>query len=269
MTNDARDARFATWIVTTIVLFVVAVVVGFIWLPAAQPRTSGMDLWNVICRAIGLPQRTAQAAPLVASQPASNVAWTVATREQLTHGDAARGAALATICNNCHGVNGVSTDAAFPNLVGQDVAALYKQIEDFRSQKRDATVMGVYVDSLSPKDVLDIATHYASLSNPFTVVADTQTSLNAGMRRLVATGDPMRGVAPCAACHGPVGVTPGTPGLRGQQRAYLEEQLQAFKAGRRRNDISEQMRSVARELKDGEIAGLAAYYASFSSTGRQ
>src|SRR5262245_9604829 len=166
MTNSPGDTRFPTWIVATIVFFFVAVVVGFIWLPAGPPGASGMDLWNVICRAIGLPERTAQDATLVGSQPASNVAWTVATREQLTRRDAVGGAALATTCNNRHGVNGVSTDAAFPNLVGQDVAALYKQLEDFRSRKRDATVMGVYVDSLSPKDVLDIATHFDLENSP-------------------------------------------------------------------------------------------------------
>ena len=59
---------------------------------------------------------------------------------------------------------------------------------------------------------------------------------------------------------------PGAPELRGQQRAYFEEQLQAFKAGSRRNDISEQMRSVARQLTDAEIATLAAYYSSFAGT---
>ncbi len=52
----------------------------------------------------------------------------------------------------------------------------------------------------------------------------------------------------------------GAPGLQGQQRAYLEQQLLAFKSGSRHNDISEQMRSVARQLSDAEIAQLAAYY---------
>ena len=264
MTNDTRDPRFATWIGATVVLFIAAAVVGFIWLPWAQPGVSGMGLWNVICRAVGLPERTTQGSAPAGSQPASNVAWTVATREELTHGDAVRGAALATTCNNCHGVNGVSADAAFPNLVGQDLAALYKQLEDFRSRKRDATVMGVYVDSLSQQDVLDIATHFASLHNPFVATARTRGSADAGVYRLIAVGDPMRGIAPCTACHGPVGLTPGAPGLRGQQRAYLEEQMQAFKAARRRNDIGEQMRSVARQLTGDEIAMLAAYYASFA-----
>lgn len=87
--------------------------------------------------------------------------------------------------------------------------------------------------------------------------------------RLVEVGNPMRNIASCAACHGPLGFTPGAPERRGQQRAYLEEQLQAFKAGRRHNDISEQMRSVARALTGEEIAQLAAYYSSLAkSSGR-
>ena len=77
------------------------------------------------------------------------------------------------------------------------------------------------------------------------------------------------GIASCAACHGPLGFTPGAPELRGQQRAYLEQEMQAFKVGKRHNDISEQMRSVARPLTNDEIAKLAAYYSSFAtSTGR-
>ena len=268
MTSDGRDPRFATWIGATVALFLAAGVVGFVWLPSAQPGASGSDLWNVICRAIGLPERTAPGSAPVGSQPASNVAWTPATREMLRRGDAVRGAGLATTCNNCHGVNGVSADAAFPNLAGQDVAALYKQLEDFRSRKRDAAVMGVYVDPLSPQDLLDVAAHFASLRNPF-AAAQAPGSSAASVHRLVAAGDPMRGIAPCAACHGPVGLTTGTPELRGQQRAYLEEQLQAFKAGRRHNDISKQMRSVARQLTDAEIAMLAAYFSSFAGvTGR-
>ena len=71
------------------------------------------------------------------------------------------------------------------------------------------------------------------------------SSLNPAARNLIEVGSPMRSIASCAACHGPLGVTTGAPELRGQQRAYLEQQMQAFKAGDRHNDISEQMRNVA------------------------
>ncbi len=257
------DPRFAVWIGGTIVLFLVAAVVGFVWLPSAQPG-AGIDLWATICRAVGLPIRAPQSSALDGGQPASDVAWTTATRALLAHGDAARGAALATTCNNCHGANGVSSDAAFPNLAGHSVAAIYKQLEDFRSGKRNPEVMGVFVAPLSPQDVLDLATHFASLPSPY--AASSAASADPAARDLIELGHPMRNIASCAACHGPMGLVTAAPELRGQQRAYLEQQLQAFKSGSRRNDISEQMRNVARQLTGEEIAMLAAYYSSFAGS---
>jgi len=258
------DPRFAVWIAGTIVLFLVAGVVGFVWLPSAQPGAGALDLWTTICRAVGLPIGTTQASTRGAGQPASDVAWTTATRDHLARGDAARGAAIAATCNNCHGTNGVSADAAFPNLAGHSVDAIYKQLEDFKSGKRNTDVMGVYVASLSAQDVLDLATHFASLPNPF--AASAPGSPNPAARNLIEVGSPMRSIVSCAVCHGPVGLVPGAPELRGQQRAYVEQQLQAFKSGLRHNDISEQMRNVARPLTAEEIAMLAAYYASFASS---
>jgi cytochrome c553 len=215
-----------------------------------------------ICRAIGLPGASTQVSVPVAGQPPSTVAWTAATLRRLKQGNAVRGAALATTCNNCHGSNGVSADAAFPHLVGQSVAGFYKQLDDFKSGKRNAAVMGVYVSPLSEQDVLDLATYFASLPNPFAWTLSKFGSADAVARHPIEVGNPMRGMAPCAACHGPLGHTLGAPDLRGQQGAYLEQQMQAFAAGNRRNDIGEQMRSVARRLTGEEIAMLAAHYSS-------
>jgi hypothetical protein len=61
------------------------------------------------------------------------------------------------------------------------------------------------------------------------------------------------------------GRDPGAPELRGQQRAYLEQQLQAFKSGNRHNDVSEQMRNVARQLTGEEIACSPRTTASFAA----
>ena len=260
-----NDPRFAVWIGGTVVLFLVAGMVGFVWLPSAQPGAA-VGLWTTICRAVGLPIGSTEASVRRTGQPASDVAWTTATRGLLARGDAKRGASIATTCNNCHGANGISADAAFPNLAGQSVAALYKQLEDYKSGKRSTEVMGVYVASLSPQDVLDLATYFASPPSPF--AASAPSSPNPAARALVEVGSPMRGITSCAACHGPIGLVPGAPELRGQQRAYLEQELQAFKSGIRHNDISEQMRNVARPLTGEEIAMLAAYYASFAGASR-
>jgi cytochrome c553 len=257
MRNDDRqglpDRRFANWTVATALLFLAASAIGFIWLPSVS-GASGTDLWGVICRAIGVPESSRLDTAAAPGQPASSVAWTPAIRGLLTGGDASRGAALATTCNNCHGATGVSSDAAVPNLVGQTVAALYKQLEDFRSGKRDPAVMGVYLRPLSQQDLLDLATHFASLPNPFN--RPPETPADGVASHLIVNGNPMRGVAPCAACHGPRGLVSGAPGLLGQQRAYAEQQMLAFKMDLRHNDIDAQMRSVARQLTDGEIAAL-------------
>jgi cytochrome c553 len=269
MTHDDRqgltDHRFANWIVATAVLFVVAAGIGFVWLPSRVAGAGGADLWGVICRAIGVPQQSTPDTRTTAGQPPSSVAWTPATLRLLAAGDASRGAALATTCNPCHGATGVSSDAAIPNLAGQTVAAIYKQLEDFSSGKRDPAVMGVYLQPLSQRDLLDIATHFGSLPNPFSRPPGTPSRTDEVARRLVVNGDPMRGVASCAACHGPLGLVPGAPALRGQQRAYAEQQMLAFKAGIRHNDIDEQMRGVTRQLTDEEIAALADYYSNFAS----
>jgi cytochrome c553 len=256
--QTSTDPRFGVWIGTTVVLFLAAVAVGFVWLPSAQPGTAG--LWDAICRAVGLPGGSSARATPAGAQPSSMVAWTAATRELLKQGDPARGATLATACNNCHGANGISADAAIPNLAGHSLAAVYKQLEDFKSSKRNAMVMGVFVAPLSQQQMLDLAAHYATLPHPLIAGRAKPDAAVATAKALAEVGAPLRGIASCAACHGPLGQTPGAPGLQGQQRAYLEQQLQAFKSGSRRNDISEQMRSVARQLSDAEIAQLAAYY---------
>ncbi|HEY2977073.1 MAG TPA: c-type cytochrome [Burkholderiaceae bacterium] len=267
MSNGAQhaspDSRFGVWIGATVVLFLAAVMVGFVWLPSAQSGAGAVGLWDVICRAVGLPGSSgSQPAPLT-RQPSSTVAWTPATRALLTRGDPTRGATLAAACNNCHGANGISADAAIPNLAGHSVAAIYKQLEDFKSNRRNAAVMGVFVGALSQQQMLDLAAHYAALPNPLSDAGASSNATDAAAKALAEVGAPLRGIAPCAACHGPQGLTTGAPALRGQQRAYLEQQLLAFKADRRHNDISVQMRSVARQLNDEEIAKLAAYYSSF------
>jgi cytochrome c553 len=123
--------------------------------------------------------------------------------------------------------------------------------------------MGVYVSPLSEENLIDLSAYYASL--PSQKGALSEGPADTAVRRLIEVGDPLRGIAPCGACHGPVGLTPGAPGLKGQQRAYLELQLQLFKNGDRRNDISEQMRTIARQLTGEEIAMLAAYYSNVSN----
>ena len=66
---------------------------------------------------------------------------------------------------------------------------------------------------------------------------------------------------PCAACHGPLGVStmPDTPNLAAQPASYLTVQLKAYRDGSRKHDI---MGMMAKPLSDDDIAQLAAWFAS-------
>ena len=75
-------------------------------------------------------------------------------------------------------------------------------------------------------------------------------------------GAPLRNIAPCGSCHGDLDHKIGTPWLAGQSAVYIKAQLEAFKSDSRRNDISEQMRNIARQLTPEEIDEAAHYYAS-------
>jgi cytochrome c553 len=69
----------------------------------------------------------------------------------------------------------------------------------------------------------------------------------------------------CQTCHGLDGQAklPEAPNLAGQGDVYLVKALKDYRSGVRRNDM---MSLVARNLKDDDIADLAAYYAAIPVT---
>jgi cytochrome c553 len=81
------------------------------------------------------------------------------------------------------------------------------------------------------------------------------------MAGVAAAETPPPAAAPCSACHGANGlsVMPDAPNLAGQPRAYLVEQLKAFRAGKR---SGETMNLMAKSLSDAEIQALAGWYSA-------
>ena len=65
----------------------------------------------------------------------------------------------------------------------------------------------------------------------------------------------------CAACHGQNGISVSDtiPNLAGQKAAYLTAQLNALKAGTRKNAL---MNAMAAQLSPADIANVAAYFSS-------
>jgi cytochrome c553 len=247
------------WFVTSVGLAaavaLIGFAVGFLWLPLAQPGARFQDAWDAICSAAGLlrsPPSTAQV--IAASYPTTRVE---VVPGMLDHTDAVsigRGATLALRCTMCHGARGLS-EANSPNLAGQYPIAIYKQLVDFKTGARASAVMAPLVADLSDTDMRDLAAYYAYLPRLTDSSADSPP-------RIVESGAPTRGVAPCGACHGEIGTKAGAAWLEGQPVAYLRAQLEAFTSGARHNDIGEQMRNVARVMTPEERDAASRYYAA-------
>jgi cytochrome c553 len=253
---------------------VLAFVLGFVVMGriTADPR---VGIWAAICRSIGLTPdygpRSAAAPPAVVP---SFIAWTPATLAEIANGNAARGEFVALNCTVCHGAHGISTTADVPTLAGMDAAALYKQLADYRSGKRDWGVMNGIALALSAQGLADVAAYYAA--QPRGLPYLTGRAISSGGRslrspdpavRIVFAGDPSRGIAPCGSCHGPSGYKLGAPALAFQDSTYLVREIAAFAQGSRRNDINEQMRTIAVGLTEEEREALAQYYARGARSG--
>ena len=71
----------------------------------------------------------------------------------------------------------------------------------------------------------------------------------------------VRAQAACAMCHGldGIAVLPNAAHLAGQPAVYLEEQLKAYRSGKRSNEV---MAVIAKTLSDEDIRNLSAWYAA-------
>jgi cytochrome c553 len=168
-----------------------------------------------------------------------------------------RGATLAHQCAICHGPTGVSR-ADSPNLAGQYASVIYKELKDFQTGARVNAVMTPFALELSDQDMIDVASYYAYLPR----LPAYHPAAAIPLPRIVINGAPLRNIAPCGACHGALDNKVGSPWLEGQSAVYIKSQLEAFASNERRNDISEQMRNIARQMTPEEIDEAAEYYAS-------
>ena len=84
----------------------------------------------------------------------------------------------------------------------------------------------------------------------------------------VAAGDPVAGrkaAAKCQACHGVDGQSknPEAPHISGQVERYIIKALKRYQSGERQDPM---MSMIVKQLKEEDIANLAAYYSSIKVT---
>ena len=175
-------------------------------------------------------------------------------------GDAKAGKTKAVNCAGCHGLNGNSTNPAWPKLAGQHAGFIAKQLADFKSGKtRSDPLMAGQVANLSQQDMDDLGAYFASQTGS-QGAADEKLAV-AGAK-LYRGGNKKKGVAACIACHGPTGAgNPAAkfPKLSGQHAAYVEKAMKDFRSGNRSNDMNKMMRNIAEKMSDKEIKAVASY----------
>lgn len=249
---------FTTAVALTVLVAATSMIVGFAWLPFTQRDSTFRGVWDAICSAAGLIRN--RPATAIVGHPGYKTSSVIVAPDMLaisTPDSIGRGATLAQQCTMCHGVRGLS-NANTPNLAGQYAPALYKQLQDYRSGARTSAIMSPRVTNLSEQDMLDLTAYYSYL--PRLPAYHPQAA--GATPRIVVSGAPMRNIPPCATCHGTVGYKLGTEWLEGESAVYLRTQLEAFASGERHNDISEQMRNVARGMTRAEMQQAADYYAN-------
>lgn len=252
-------------------LTAVSVLFGFLVLPAFD--AGSQPIWGAICSAFGLRPIGATASTRPPARYASEVAWSPQAVVLASAGDPHRGAFVALNCAVCHGEKGLNDSGWIPNIGGMRAEATVKQLMDFKSGHRAWPVMNGIGAALSADDIRDVAAYYAELPSGASGAATAQLLDSRGTRssdptiRLIFAGDPRRGIAPCASCHGLAGLKRAAPALAGQQASYIERQLVSFQQRTRANDEGEQMRVIAAELTPEEIRDLSK--ALSASTGRQ
>ena len=170
---------------------------------------------------------------------------TPAQRAAPSFGVPAAGEPLTAVCGGCHGSHGVSTDAATPNLAGQDARYLVNAIIAYRKTRRHEG-MEAYVGDLSQQDIENIAAFYAiQKSRP---AEKGQTIVQELIRK-------------CDRCHD-VNVdnaSMAVPKISGQDKDYLIMALRAYRDDRRESSM---MHNMSLPYSDSIIESVSSFYAS-------
>jgi cytochrome c553 len=174
--------------------------------------------------------------------------------------DLAKGGALfGQTCVACHAADGNSSTPANPKLAQQHPEYLVKQLQEYKSGKRDNAIMKGFASALSDDDMRNVA--YWLASQKAKTGAATDKDLVKLGERIYRGGIADRQIAACAGCHSPngAGIPSQYPRLAGQQAEYTATQLKHFRDGTRKNNA--QMTGVAAKMNDREIAAVADYIA--------
>jgi cytochrome c553 len=156
------------------------------------------------------------------------------------------GAAVAVVCEECHGESGISTTEGIPSLAGQHPIYLITSTLEYKKGSRGHAEKEEMLKGLKEIDVEKMAIYFAS-----------QVPI---ARETPPFGDPVAGEplsANCGSCHGARGIShdPMVPNLAGQEPNYLVAAIKAYRSHERSHE------DMVTDKSDEEIESIAAFYA--------
>ena len=202
-----------------------------------------------------IAQEVKSAAPAAEVKAEAKPAEAKIAKPDLTKGEAS----YTAVCAACHAADGNSGTPANPKLAQQHPEYLIKQLQEFKSGKRNNAIMKGFASTLSEDDMRNIA-YWATSKKAKPGFAKEKELVTLG-ERIYRGGIADRQVPACAGCHSPngAGIPSQYPRLSGQHADYAIAQLTAFRDGVRKNSL--QMSQVAAKLNDREIKAVADYVA--------
>jgi cytochrome c553 len=177
------------------------------------------------------------------------------TKPDLVKGEAS----FTAVCAACHGADGNSGTPVNPKLAQQHPEYLVKQLQEFKSGKRNNAVMKGFATALSDEDMRNIS-YWAASKKAKTGFAKDKELVALG-EKIYRGGISDRQIPACASCHSPTGagIPAQYPRLSGQHADYTMAQLNTFREGSRKNSL--QMTQVSAKLNDREIKAVSDYIA--------
>ena len=161
------------------------------------------------------------------------------------------------VCAACHGADGNSAISLNPKLAGQHPEYLLKQLTNFKEGTRANAVMSGMVANLTPADMQNLATYFATQKQ---TLAKAKTNGTGSLgEKIYRGGIAKTNVPACAACHGAngAGIPKQFPRLAGQHADYTYQQLKTFRTGERAN--APMMMAIAAKMTDAEMQAVADY----------
>jgi cytochrome c553 len=167
---------------------------------------------------------------------------------------AAEGPEAVTLCNSCHGEEGLPIDTSVPIIWGQEFYYLYVQLKDYKAGRRSNLIMSRVASQLSKEQMRSLAEYFAEKRWPKIGFRAQDADLAKGQSATVA--------GLCVQCHlGGYEGNSRVPRLAGQQVEYLERTMSEFKHKVRLNSPAKG--SLLGTYEDGDIAAMARFLGAF------